>query len=85
MSVMGLESKTEVDAKVTPKGRQCQSEDNNSKLFLFQDQQPTTIYLGENIENKGFGVEISIKRKRESSLTRTNKKHKKWRGFGPTV
>ena len=82
VSVMGLESKAEVDPKVTPKGRQCQSEDNNIKLFLFQDQQLATIYLGENIENKGFGVEISLKRKRESSLTR---KHKKWRGFGPTA
>ena len=54
VSVMVLESKAEVDPKVTPKGRQCQSEDNNIKLFLFQDQQLATIYLGENMEKKRF-------------------------------
>ena len=80
---MGLESKSGVIPKVTPKGGGCQSEDNSrkSKYTFLKDQYPTTTCLGENVPNKGFGVEISSKRKRESSLTM---EIKKWRGFGPT-
>ena len=82
VSVMGLESEAGVNRKFTSKGGECQNEDKNTNIkysFSIQDQNPTTIYLGGDLENKSFGEKINFKRKRESSETRN---HKKWRGFG---
>ena len=65
VSVMGLESEAGVNRKFTSKGCECQNEDNSNikYSFLIQDQNPTTIYLGGDLENDSFGEKNNFKRK----------------------